>query len=166
MQPLVFVTVGTDHHPFDRLISSIERWPARDHADVVIQHGTSRPIRGATCYPLLDPEEMQGWLRTADAVVCAGGPGTVMAARQAGHRPIVVPRSAARGEHVDDHQAAFAHHLQRAGLAVVAESFAALTHELDRTLVNPQLQRIAPDLGAPASIWRIGTLIDGLVRDR
>ena len=28
-QPLVFVTVGTDHHPFDRLMDWIDRWGAR-----------------------------------------------------------------------------------------------------------------------------------------
>jgi UDP-N-acetylglucosamine transferase subunit ALG13 len=163
MQPLVFVTVGTDHHPFDRLIDWIEQWPARPQADLVLQYGSSRPIEGATCRELLDPDQMQSLLHSADAVVCAGGPSTVMDARHAGRRPIVVPRRASLGEHVDDHQAAFARHLEREGLAVVADSFADLTLALDRAFVDPQAHRIPSGQAAPAAIRRIGDLVDDLV---
>jgi UDP-N-acetylglucosamine transferase subunit ALG13 len=40
----------------------------------------------------------------------------------AGRLPIVVPRQAARGEHVDDHQAEIAERLSSLGLAVTADA--------------------------------------------
>jgi UDP-N-acetylglucosamine--N-acetylmuramyl-(pentapeptide) pyrophosphoryl-undecaprenol N-acetylglucosamine transferase len=40
----------------------------------------------------------------ANSVICHAGVGTIMTALQVGHTPVVVPRQARYGEHVDDHQ--------------------------------------------------------------
>ena len=40
-RPLVFVTVGSDHHRFDRLVSWVDAWAAGRDVDCVIQYGTS-----------------------------------------------------------------------------------------------------------------------------
>jgi UDP-N-acetylglucosamine transferase subunit ALG13 len=164
--PLVFVTVGTDHHPFTRLTESIARWPARAMASVVVQHGTAPPVPGTECHRLLDSSDMDHWLRTADAVVCAAGPGTVMGARRAGIRPVVVPRRAAGGEHVDDHQHAFGRHLEANGLAFVVDTGEPLFAALDRLFIDLDAYRIAPDPGTPAGIARTGAAIDALIRGR
>ena len=69
-----------------------------------MQTGTSRR-RGAAHGPYLGYAEMETQVRDASAVVCHGGPGTIMlcrVARQACQSSM--PRSADRGEHVDDHQ--------------------------------------------------------------
>jgi len=42
--------------------------------------------------------------RAADAVITHAGVGSVLTARRAGHRPLVVARLRCYGEHVDDHQ--------------------------------------------------------------
>lgn len=164
--PVVFVTVGTDHHPFTRLMESIAEWPARPMATIVVQHGTADPVAGAESHRLLDTTDMDHWLRTADAVVCAAGPGTVMGARRAGIRPVVVPRRAAAGEHVDDHQAAFGRHLDATGLALVVDTGEPLYAALDRLFIDPDAYRIAPDPGTPVGIARTGAAIDALVRRR
>jgi UDP-N-acetylglucosamine transferase subunit ALG13 len=164
--PVVFVTVGTDHHPFTRLVESIELWPARSMASVVVQHGTAPPVPGTECHRLLDTIDMDHWLRTADAVVCAAGPGTVMGARRAGIRPVVVPRRADAGEHVDDHQCRFGRHLDATGLALVIDTGEPLYAALDRLFIDLDAYRIAPDPGTPVGIARTGEAIDALVRGR
>lgn len=164
--PRIFVTVGTDHHPFERLVDWIDEWPARSMADVVVQHGTARPIASVECHALVDSARMAELLESADVVVSAGGPGTVMSARRAGIRPIVVPRSAALGEHVDDHQHAFAQHLAREGLATVVEQATALYTELDRLFLDLDTHRIPADPSVPVGVNRVGTMIDELVRGR
>ena len=48
-RPAVFVTVGTDDHPFNRLIRWIDRWleaGGRERASCFIQFGTSEAPRG------------------------------------------------------------------------------------------------------------------------
>ena len=107
-KPLVVALVGTDHHPFDRLVGWVDAWAAgaRD-ARVVVQHGSARPPAHAEGVRVLPPDELSDLLGRATAVVCHGGPGTIAAVRAAGLLPIVVAREPSRREHVDDHQARF-----------------------------------------------------------
>src|SRR5437667_12384491 len=91
---LVLVTVGTDHHPFDRLIQWVDRWlrsEAPEEIRCVMQTGTSRPPKNAEWHDYVANEQLQGWMQQAAAVVSHGGPGTIMDCRRAGSIPIVVP---------------------------------------------------------------------------
>lgn len=161
------MTVGTDHHPFDRLVEWVDAW-CRDHpeADVVVQYGTSRPPRHAVGHALLDAREFADTMAAADAVVCAGGPGVIMEARALGIRPIVVPRVAARGEHVDDHQGAFAAFMAERGAVVLVDRSDELAAALDAVAHDPGIHRIDPEDGGSGGIARIGTLIDELLGGR
>jgi UDP-N-acetylglucosamine transferase subunit ALG13 len=58
-------------------------------------------------------------LDQADGVVTHAGVGSVLGALEAGHTPIIVPRLARLGEHVDDHQSDFARALEARGEVVV-----------------------------------------------
>jgi UDP-N-acetylglucosamine--N-acetylmuramyl-(pentapeptide) pyrophosphoryl-undecaprenol N-acetylglucosamine transferase len=60
--------------------------------------------------------EMVATMAKVDNVVCHAGVGTIMTALQAGHTPVVVPRRAHHGEHVDDHQLDIANRLAERGL--------------------------------------------------
>ncbi len=118
----IAVLLGTDHHRFDRLV----RWAAdlsrTDDAEWFVQHGSTTLPRGIDGCDMLTTASLSELLHGADAVVTHGGPGLIMEAREAGHRPIVVPRDPQLHEHVDDHQLRFAEHISDAGLAVVAHS--------------------------------------------
>ncbi|MHB1929662.1 MAG: glycosyltransferase [Acidimicrobiales bacterium] len=63
--------------------------------------------------------ELQVALTEADVVMGHAGVGTALTAFSAGKLPVLVPREAVHGEHVDDHQAEIGAELQRRGLAVV-----------------------------------------------
>ncbi len=148
----VVVTVGTDHHPFDRLIGWIDDWAA-GHPDVVVlvQRGESAAPRHARSTPMLDYDELVAAMAGADAVVAQGGPGGIMDARSVGHRPIVVPRRGSLGEHVDDHQVAFARWMGERELVWLADDRATLAAQLDRAMAEPGALRIPPDAGAVAA---------------
>ena len=91
MSARVLVLVGTDFHRFDRLVGWVDRWAADRGADVLVQHGTSRPPEVAAGQPYLDWDKVQSEIAAADVVVSHGGPATISEARKAGHLPIVVP---------------------------------------------------------------------------
>src|SRR5439155_12652420 len=136
-RPLVFVTVGTDHHPFDRLVGWVDRWleaSAGDRVRCLVQSGTSRRPRLADHRDYLSYQDMEANLHEAAAVVCHGGPGSVMMCRWAGKSPIVVPRRRDLGEHVDDHQTAFARRMAAEGELTLAEDEPAFCASLERTL--------------------------------
>jgi len=159
----VLVTVGTDHHPFDRLIGWIDRWPSAGNVDLVVQYGTAVPPRDGRGRAFLGPEEFADLLAHADAIVCSGGPGAVMEARAAGVLPIVVPRRASLGEHVDDHQRAFAQFMAGRELVTLADDAEELYCALDTVVYRPDAFHIDPTVVRPAGITRIGRLIDDLV---
>lgn len=160
----VFVTVGTDHHPFDRLVGWAEGWLER-HAEIdsFIQYGTSRraAVDGAA---YLDQDQMLAHLRSADVVVCHGGPGTIMACLDAGKKPVVAARRSALGEHVDDHQIRFTARLGASGLVVLAETEEGFAALMDDAIAG----RL--DLGAPprgerleSTVKRVAQLLDPLL---
>jgi UDP-N-acetylglucosamine transferase subunit ALG13 len=130
---LVFATVGTDHHRFDRLVDWIDGWivdHGDEHVSALVQTGTSRRPRHAQGADYLGYDEMQANMRRAAAIVSHGGPGSIMLACYCGKKPIVVPRTSALGEHVDQHQVLFARRLAAEGEILLAEN----EDEFDRLL--------------------------------
>ncbi len=163
-RPLVVVSVGTDHHPFERLVRWADAWAA-DHpdVDVVVQYGTAGAPRHATGERLLPHARLRSLFERADVVVSHGGPSTVMDARSAGRLPIVVGRDPDRGEHVDGHQLRFADHLERHGTAIVARSELDLRDLIDKGLVDPTSTRLAFEDGLSPGVVAFGAHLDHLL---
>jgi UDP-N-acetylglucosamine transferase subunit ALG13 len=100
---LIFVTVGTHHQPFRRLLDALE---PLDPADLVVQHGPSEPPPGVARAERYMPfDAMLRCFEEADAVITHAGVGSILCARREGHVPLVVPRRHELGEHLDEHQA-------------------------------------------------------------
>jgi UDP-N-acetylglucosamine transferase subunit ALG13 len=115
--PLLVALVGTDHHPFDRLVDWADGVAVRHpEVHVLVQHGASKRPLVAEGRPFIGHHDLRRLLGEASAVICHGGPGTIMDARDAGHVPICVPRDPRLGEHVDGHQLRFAALVAGAGV--------------------------------------------------
>jgi UDP-N-acetylglucosamine transferase subunit ALG13 len=99
----------------------------------------------------------------AIAIVCHGGPGTIIGCLAAGKKPIVVPRTSSLGEHVDDHQVRFARRLGRQGYVFVAEDQIAFDELLNSAVSG------SPAFTAPPVSDRTASTVaafDRLVHDR
>lgn len=102
---MILVTVGTHELPFDRLVRAARRLPG----ELVVQRGTSElDVPGARVERWFEPSELRDLIRSAEVVVCHAGPATIREVLASGRVPVVVPRRRRYGEHVDDHQVAFA----------------------------------------------------------
>jgi UDP-N-acetylglucosamine transferase subunit ALG13 len=166
--PLVFASVGTDYHPFDRLSRWMDGWLEAGGSGVArcfLQTGTSAVPRLAEHRQYLGHAEMEAMVREAAVVVCHGGPGTIMLAATLGKRPIVVPRRKRYGEHVDDHQCAFAERIAGEGAIVLARTEEELRSSLDAALGRDGSEAKLPPVGAgPASaVAMFEQLVDELV---
>ena len=164
----VLVTVGTDHHRFDRLIGWIDGWAA-DHPDVgvLVQHGTATAPRHGEAVVMLGYDELVAAMSAADVVVAQGGPATIMDARSVGQRPIVIPRLARYDEVVDDHQVAFTDWMAAKELVWLAADEAELHELLDAGLADPGRVRIPPERGASeATIAAFRQVVDPLTARR
>ncbi|WP_017571310.1 glycosyltransferase [Nocardiopsis halotolerans] len=146
--PDVVVSLGTDHHSFDRLVRWIDDY-ARRHRDLrfLVQHGHSTPPEVAAGTPFLSGEDLGERMREARVVVTHGGPGTIVQARHAGRLPIVVARDPELDEHVDDHQLLFVRRLEEAGRIRACSSPQQLSALIDRALASPDGFRVRPPDG-------------------
>ena len=138
---MIFVTVGTDRAPFDRLLRAVEQLQTED--DLVVQHGSSavRPAN-ATCIDFLPFDEWVDYVRRADVVVTHGGVGSIMVALMNGKRPVVVPRLKRYREAIDDHQKAFGRRFGADGHVVYVEDLAGLAAALGKA--EPSVTYTAP----------------------
>jgi UDP-N-acetylglucosamine transferase subunit ALG13 len=116
------VTAGTHEERFHRLEHAVADLAARGAlaAPVLIQTGADNAEldlpESVTAVDFLEPGALEALMRSARYVVTHGGPGSIFMALEAGHRPIAVGRSAAHGEHVDDHQRTFVRAMGERGL--------------------------------------------------
>jgi UDP-N-acetylglucosamine transferase subunit ALG13 len=147
-RPLVFVTVGSDHHRFDRLVGWMDRWAAERDVDCVIQYGTAAPPASSHAVAYLDKPLLELLLDTADIAVAQGGPMSIVEARRHGRLPIVVPREPHLREVVDGHQVVFCRKLAQQGLIQCAEDEATLRRYLDAALDDPGAMLVEEDLAA------------------
>ena len=169
--PLLLVSVGTDHHPFDRLVRWAGAWLDGHPGQLrcLMQTGTSAPpAAGAAQWrAYLEFDALQEAMAGAAAVVCHGGPGTILGARHMGAVPIVVPRQHSLGEHVDDHQVVFSRRLAADGGIHLAETEADLHRLLDRVAAEPGSFRVGPgDRATAGAVREFERLVDGLVGER
>jgi UDP-N-acetylglucosamine transferase subunit ALG13 len=103
----LFVTVGNATVGFDRLLRIVDEaletigMPFGGTCQVGVS--TTAP-RGLRIEPFLSRQAFEREMAHSDVVICHAGVGTIRAARSFGHRPFVLPRLGALGEHVNDHQ--------------------------------------------------------------
>ena len=116
---LILVTLGTHEQRFERVLDMVE--PLAQDEEVIVQHGHTppRPGRaGIRWFDFVDHDELGRLTKTASAVICHAGVGSIMTVLAAGKTPVVIPRRRALGEHVDDHQLQIAKELAAQGLVV------------------------------------------------
>ena len=108
---MIFVTVGTHEQQFNRLVKAVD--------DLAADGTIAEPVFQQTGYSDYVPEHcehsqfvpaqrMQELMGQASVVITHGGPSSFVEAMVAGSKaPVVVPRRAEYGEHVNDHQVDF-----------------------------------------------------------
>jgi UDP-N-acetylglucosamine transferase subunit ALG13 len=134
---VIFVSLGTQAFPFDRLLRGLDGVEEK----LVIQSGSSthRPD-GATWFDFLEFPQLVQYMRSARVVVAHAGVGAVMTALGEGKRPVVVPRLGRYREAVDDHQLPFARRMDSVGLVRLVEDPAELPAAVAETPAPPEAQ--------------------------
>jgi len=130
---VIFVIMGMEVHPFDRLARAADELH-RTRAvgeDFLIQLGscTYEPLH-APYVRYLSFGEICDRIRAASVVISHAGAGSTLVTLQQGKHPVVVPRQARFGEHVDDHQLGLADKLASKGLVTVVHDEAKLAEAI------------------------------------
>lgn len=133
---MIFVTVGTHEQQFNRLVECVDRLKGEGKIteDVFVQTGFSTYEPQHCQWSKLIPFDlMKQYYADARIVITHGGPASFIDALKIGKTPIVVPRQAQFGEHVNDHQVDFAEQVaKRMGTIIPVYDIA----ELEATIQN------------------------------
>jgi UDP-N-acetylglucosamine transferase subunit ALG13 len=172
----VLVIVGTDHHPFNRLITWVNNWLTYhpdDRARFFVQWGAASVRPECPGAQFVTTDELGSLLQGARVIVCHGGGGSISDAWDRGQLPIVVPRTPRLSEHVDDHQITFTQRLAELGRVRVARSETDFSHLLEEALGEAEGEGDIPrrPMGSAVcdieeTIARFGVLVDELVQQR
>lgn len=117
-----FVSIGNGHQPFTRLLDAVDAIADNLPQPVVVQHGHT-PFASTRCTAtaFMPMDEFMAQIVHARLVIIHGGVGSILSALQGGGIPIVVPRLAAMGEIIDDHQLDLARALASVGRVALVE---------------------------------------------
>ena len=104
---MIFVAVGTQKFPFDRLLKGIDDLIEQGQLeqDVFAQIGhTDYVPRNYGYQNFLTKDDFQSYISSCDVLITHSGVATIIAGMKLDKPVVVVPRFAKFGEHVDDHQ--------------------------------------------------------------
>jgi UDP-N-acetylglucosamine transferase subunit ALG13 len=135
---LIFVTLGSQKFPMDRLLIELDRLVETGQIKEKIFAQTGycqyKPRHFESC-PFLDKEDFDRHIRDSDLHITHAGSGAVMSGLKQRKRVITVPRLKAYGEHVDDHQ------LQLAGV-LAEKGYLLMVEEMDMLAAAIELARV------------------------
>lgn len=120
---MIFVAVGTQKFPMNRLLAEIDRLVAEGFLTepVFAQTGCSDYVpEHLESEPFLSKETFEEKLDACDLLITHSGVATIMGAVKRRKPVIVMPRQARYGEHVDDHQMQIAEDFSDKNLTLLA----------------------------------------------
>ncbi len=105
---MIFLTIGTQL-PFDRLVKAVDKWAGESGITGFAQIGSGQyHPRHLEFAPFIDPDQFTARVQDAACIVSHAGMGTILTAMTHAKPAILMPRSAAMGEHRNEHQMATA----------------------------------------------------------
>ena len=104
---MIFVTLGTQDKPFERLLASIEEQIEKGNIieEVVVQAGyTKYATEKMQVFDLVDREEFVRLVNECNILITHGGLGSILTGLKNNKKVIACPRLYKYGEHMNDHQ--------------------------------------------------------------
>ncbi len=164
MSRRVLAIVG-NKGPFPRLVDALARVARTTGWQIRVQHASAGLPPGLDGWRLIPRHELMAELDAADAVVCHAGAGTIRDALVHGHRPILVPRLARFGEHVNDHQLELVNALGERAVAIVGEEGDELVRSLTDAIDQARRSDVPFESGAELTA-AIRREVEAIARER
>lgn len=153
---MILTIVGTHGQQFNRLVAAVDALQTDEPRIVQYGHSTVIP-QHAIARDFIPFDEVERLITEARVVIAHAGTGTVMFALAQGKVPVVVPRLARFGEHVDDHQLELVESLNELGLIVACLPEDNLADKITEAASKTATRQIDPD---PALVSYLTTLIN------
>lgn len=162
---MIFLTIGSWHRGFDRLIKAVDELKGQgvitEEVYAQIGDGKYKPIN-LESRRYYSPAEFVKVISRARIVIAHAGMGAIIEATRQGKPIIVVPRKANLGEVNNDHQFDTAEVLERERKVVAAYE----TEDLPAKLKEAEAFVPTPDKGSTGIIDAIQTFVDDVIANR
>lgn len=100
-----FVSVGNAKQPFTRLLNTVVEIADKLPKPLIVQHGhTPFSYKECEAYDFIEMDKYLKLINDSKILIFHAGAGSIISALHAGKIPIVMPRLAELGEHVNNHQ--------------------------------------------------------------
>lgn len=131
---MILMVCGTQKFQLDRMLLEMDR---------LIESGAvTEPVFAQTGHSGYEPkhyqwarfvpgEEFEEKIRNCDLLLTHGGVGTILSGKEWGKPVLIYPRSAAYGEHVDDHQWQIAREFRKRDYALICEDTSQMAQRID-----------------------------------
>ncbi|MEM5792880.1 MAG: PssE/Cps14G family polysaccharide biosynthesis glycosyltransferase [Candidatus Aenigmatarchaeota archaeon] len=113
---MIFVTVGSNEHQFNRLLEEIDKLAGSSKLNdkIIAQIGNSTYIPKNIEYFKFKPyNEIEKIVEESRIIISHAGAGSIMLALEKNKPLIVVPRMKKYGEHINDHQIEITRELEK-----------------------------------------------------
>lgn len=120
---MIFVTVGTEKFPFDRLIKIVDTAiKDRSFSDEVFMQIATSGYKPKNCpwKRFIEFNEMIDFIKKARITITHAGVGTLLLSLTLNKIPLLFPRDKKYDEHLDDHQIELAETMEQEGRVLVA----------------------------------------------
>lgn len=104
---MIFVTVGTQKFPFDRLFIELDRLLSEGaiKEEIIAQIGyTNYKPKHFKTFQFLTEIEIENYMNAASKIITHAGTSSIITCMKKQKKTIVIPRLSKFNEHVDDHQ--------------------------------------------------------------
>lgn len=143
MHLLIFVCLGSQQYPFDRLLKELDQLKSSGEIgeDIFAQIGSSHYVPQFYHWERFITQEVyEKKLDEASLVISHGGTGAIVKALKKGKKVIAVPRRAKYGEHADDHQFQIVDFLYENGYVYKVVEMSELKKAIEEAMGNAPLK--------------------------
>lgn len=133
---MIFVTLGTQDKPFNRLLEAVQREIDNGNikTKVVVQAGfTKFKSKKMEILDLIPMEEFDRLLDECELLITHGGVGSIIGGLKKDKKIIAVPRLAEYDEHVNDHQKQIIDNFDQAGYIIGLNDLNKLDEALEKS---------------------------------
>jgi len=166
----IFVTVGFESFPFNRLLEAIDKGVSEKliSAPLLIQTGhSSYQPRCCPSKRFLRLDEIIDYLKKSEIIVSHAGVGTTLLALSLGKIPILFPRQVKYHEHVDDHQKEYARKMKELRKVLVATDESDLLSKInDYDSIVARLHSDSPEEKPPSLKDHLEERLSGRLKEK
>lgn len=132
---MIFVTLGTQDKPFERLIKAVEKQIELGNIkeEVIVQSGcTKYQSDKMKIVQYMEIDEFNDYLQKANLIITHAGVGTIIQALESRKIVIAAARKKEFGEHVSDHQQQFLENFSNSGYILPLTDFEKLNEVIEQ----------------------------------